>query len=105
MSKRSEMSSPIFAISRSRVAIVARTNGAHWLTLERQVELLRVELLRRPPELLPPQLGDDALQTPLRLLRLCKRCLGLGELGAETGVLFGKASIGHGPDQGTGLRR
>ena len=58
------------------------------------------------PNFFPPQLGNDALQTPLRLLRLCKRCLGLGELLARRRAFSSaKGGIGHGPDQGTGLRR
>ena len=77
----------------------------HWLTLERQVELLRVELLRCPPELLPPQHADDAHQTPLLLLCFHQRRLGLGEPGPEAHVLFGKGGTGHNSDQGTGLRR
>ena len=72
--------------------------------LERQVELLRVQLLRRPPELLPPQLATMLSR------RRCASCASATpprsrRAGAEMRVLFDKGGIGHGPDQGTGPQR
>ena len=72
---------------------------------ERQIELLRVELLGPPPELLPAQLADDAFQPPLRLDRIRQRRLGLGEAGLQKRVLFGQGGVGHGCDQAHGRDR
>src|SRR6056297_2896025 len=69
---------------------------------EREIELLRVELLGPPPELLPTQFADDALQTFLGLDRIRQRRLGLGEAGLQKRVLFGQGGVGHGCDQAHG---
>lgn len=69
---------------------------------ERQVELHRIELFGSPPEPLPPQLADDALQPLLGLDRIHERRLGLGEAGLQKRVFFGQGGVGHDRDQAHG---
>jgi hypothetical protein len=76
-----------------------------WLTLERQVELVRRELLGARPELLAPEQGHDALEPLLRLLGVRQRRLDLCEARLQQHVLAGEVGSVHAPIQADGGTR
>jgi hypothetical protein len=63
---------------------------------ERQVELVRRQLLGALAELLAPGCAQDILQPALCLLRLGQRRLDLGQAGFQQGVLAGESVGVHG---------